>query len=100
MNDEKDEIKEYSIAGISNIINGGPIGDILYDINTNSIAINTGSSYQNIAMSTVNISPTPALTLKDGTVKIGEFEIEVEQLEACLKHLLKITKDANPEEFI
>lgn len=100
MNDEKDEIKAYNIEYVSNVINGGSIGDILYDINTNAITVNTGSQYSNITFSNPSIPHPPTLTLKDGVVKIGDLEMEVEQLEVCLRYLLKITKDANPEDFI
>lgn len=100
MNDEKDDELTYNVAKYSQMINGGILSDILYDINTNSISVNTGSQHSNITFSSPSIPNPPALTLKDGVVKIGDLEMEVDQLEVCLKYLLKITKDANPEDFI
>lgn len=59
--------------------------------------------------SLVNITPINNSTIikKDnilqidyGTIKIGNFEMEVEQFEICLRHLFNITKDAQPENFI
>lgn len=59
--------------------------------------------------SLVNITPiNNSTTIKKdnilqidyGTIKIGNLEMEVEQLEICLRYLLNITKDAQPENFI
>lgn len=50
----------------------------------------------------INIRPSnePTIQISEGNVKIGDLEMSVEHLELCLKHLMKLTKDEHPEEFI
>lgn len=101
MNDEKeDEELTYNVEEYSQMINGGTLGDIFYDINTNTVSVNNGTTYSSIVLSAPPSTPAPVLTLQDGIVKIGNLEMNIDDLEVCLKHLLKITKDANPEDFI
>lgn len=87
---------------------GNNVGDIYFDTATNTYSINTGSGSSiitasagyNGSWSAINSAPTPALTLKDGTVKFGDFEIPVDHLEIILRQLYEDVKKNNPEHFI
>lgn len=83
------------------------IGDVLLDLSTNtySICVDNGSYVDSVASwSAMNIpiKETEYGLSIDATakVKIGDLVITGEEFETCVRHLLKITKDANPEEFI
>lgn len=56
-----------------------------------------------LSTSTANLTfdePRVSLAIDRGFVKIGETEFAIEHLEVMLKHLMKLTKDENPEEFL
>ena len=78
------------------------IGDIVFDVNTStySICTSSGSNGVSYAFQPVNMNPTPALTILNGSVKIGEFEIAVEHLEVILRQLYDDVRKNNPEHFI
>lgn len=90
MNDEDAEKILYDLSTTLDTI-----GSMYWDNTTHSIsAVGANSSF--------NVDKNEhAIELRgEGTVKVGELIISVPQFETCLRHLLKITKDASPEEFI
>jgi hypothetical protein len=102
MND-KDE-GEY-ITTLLKAINGGSINsdynNVLYDILDTAYTSPAWNGTTSInASSSFKDKITPALEIKDGTVKIGSLEMDAEEFETCLRYLMKITKDAQPENFI
>ena len=53
------------------------------------------------AWSNVNTAQTPVLTIKEGSIQLGEeFTISLEELLVCVKHLRSLTMKEFPEEFI
>lgn len=84
--------------------NNENIGDIYFDNATNTYSINVGNGANGISAytisNTINQQPKPALTILDGTVKFGEFEIPVDHLEIILKQLYDDVRKNNPEHFI
>lgn len=36
----------------------------------------------------------------DAVIKIGDFQMTGEELEVCLKHLMELTRENKPEEFL
>jgi hypothetical protein len=102
MNDEGTEKILYDLS--TSLAN---IGDLHYDITNNTVSVCTtaganGSSYANLSIMGTQQRPIEeVLSIEgDGTIRIGETRMSVPEFEACMKHLLKLTKDANPEEFI
>ena len=94
MNDEK----EYGISTLLNAINGG-IGDMMFDATDYTVKVNNGNSWS-VVDSTISQVVPHALEIRDGTVKIGNLVMEVDQFETCMRHLLELTKQSKPEEFI
>lgn len=97
MNDEK----EYDISTLLKAINGGSsiIGDMIFDATDYAVKVDNGNGWSTVN-STISQSAPHALEIREGTVKIGNLIMEVEQFETCLLHLLEITKQAKPEDFI
>lgn len=77
-------------------------GNILNDLSTIGLdGMSTIVAFSNLSAAKSTMSDPHALILPiSGTVKIGNLILDVEHLELCLKHLMDITKDAKPEEFI
>jgi len=51
--------------------------------------------------SNINTAQTPVLTIKEGSVQLGEdFTISVEELLICVKYLRSLAMKEFPEEFI
>lgn len=96
--DNEDTLATYLPKIASGATVGGVIGDTIYDTLTNTISINTGNGYSNISVGSVNSAPADIII--DGSIKVGELVMEVDQFETCLRYLLEITKQAKPEEFI
>jgi hypothetical protein len=95
MNDEK----EYSISTLLNAINGG-IGDMMFDATDYTVKVNNGNHWSTVTNSVTQPMTTHALEIPQGTVKIGNLVMEVDQFETCMRHLLELTKQSKPEEFI
>lgn len=94
-----DDKEQEDIHTYVNRIGAGVMGNILYDINSNTVSVYDGTSYTLAASNAFTPEPY-TLQIKEGNVKIGNLVMDVDDFETCLRHLLKITKEAKPEEFI
>ena len=74
------------------------VGDLSIDTSTCTISVKDGSSWKAIDNS-IGLG-TPSFAIHEGTVQIGNLKMDVEQFESCLRHLMELTKEAKPEDFI
>ena len=99
MNDETEKV--YDISTILNSINGSSIiGDLMFDATDYTVKVNNGNSWSAVTNSVTQPMTDHAFEISQGTIKIGNLVMEVDQFETCMRHLLELTKQSNPEEFI
>lgn len=59
------------------------------------------NNLSNTAWSNIKPEQTPVLTIKEGSIQLGEeFTISVEELIVCVKYLRSLAMKEFPEEFI